>query len=126
MNPKAYKALEYNKIIDKLTEKASSSMGKELCRKLTPSLEISEIRRVRPRPGMLTRLFQKGNLSFGSVKDVRGSLKRLEIGSTLGIGELLAICSLLENVNRVKAYGRSERSDGTPDSLSPCLTAWSP
>ncbi len=118
MNPKAYKALEYNKIIDKLTEKASSSMGKELCRKLTPSLEISEIRRMQTQTGdALTRLFQKGNLSFGTVKDVRGSLKRLEIGSSLGIGELLAICSLLENVNRVKAYGRSERSDGTPDSF---------
>ncbi|MDQ9759142.1 hypothetical protein RFZ45_09475, partial [Acinetobacter baumannii] len=59
----------------------------------------------------LTRLFQKGNISFGSVKDVRGSLKRLEIGSALGITELLSICSLLENVNRVKAYSRNDRSD---------------
>ena len=29
----------------------------------------------------LTRLFQKGGISFGNVKDIRGSLKRLEIGS---------------------------------------------
>ena len=102
-------------------------MGKELCRKLTPSLEISEIRRMQTQTGdALTRLFQKGNLSFGTVRDVRGSLKRLEIGSTLGIGELLAICSLLENVNRVKAYGRSERSDGTPDSLSPMFDSLEP
>ena len=31
MNQKAYKALEYSKIIHMLTDKASSSMGKEIC-----------------------------------------------------------------------------------------------
>lgn len=127
MNQKAYKALEYNKIIDKLTEKASSSMGKDLCRKLTPSLDIFEIRHMQTQTkDALTRLFQKGTLSFGSVKDIRGSLKRLEIGSTLGIGELLAICSLLENVNRVKSYGRSERSDAAPDSLTSMFDSLEP
>ena len=107
MNQKAYKALEYYKIINMLTDKASSSMGKEICRKLEPSTDIDEIRHMQTQTrDALTRLFQKGNISFGSVKDVRGSLKRLEIGSSLGIGELLAICSLLENTNRVKAYSR--------------------
>ncbi len=96
MNQKAYKALEYYKIINMLTDKASSSMGKEICRKLEPSTDIDEIRHMQTQTrDALTRLFQKGNISFGSVKDVRGSLKRLEIGSSLGIGELLAICSLL-------------------------------
>jgi len=48
---------------------------------------------------------------------VRGSLKRLEIGSSLGISELLAIAGLLENTNRVKAYSRNERGDAREDSL---------
>ena len=43
MNQKAYKALEYYKIINMLTDKASSSMGKEICRKLEPSTDIDEI-----------------------------------------------------------------------------------
>lgn len=34
MNQKALNALEYPKIIEKLTEKASSGMGKHLCRTL--------------------------------------------------------------------------------------------
>ena len=46
-----------------------------------------------------------------------GSLKRLEIGSSLGISELLAIAGLLENTNRVKAYSRNERGDAREDSL---------
>ncbi len=127
MNQKAYKALEYYKIINMLTDKASSSMGKEICRKTEPSTDIDEIRHMQTQTkDALTRLFQKGNISFGSVKDVRGSLKRLEIGSSLGIGELLAICSLLENTNRVKAYSRSERGDSLPDSLDGMFEALEP
>ncbi|MDO4338932.1 MAG: endonuclease MutS2 [Eubacteriales bacterium] len=127
MNQKAYKALEYFKIIEQLTEKASSSMGKELCRQLTPSVDIEEIRLMQTQTGdALTRLFQKGAVSFGSVKDVRGSLKRLEIGSTLGIPEILSICGLLENTNRVKAYSRSDRSDTLPDSLDGMFAALTP
>ncbi len=118
MNQRAYKALEYNKIIDRLVDKASSFMGKELCRHLEPSDDINTVCHLQTQTkDALTRLFQKGTISFGSVKDVRGSLKRLEIGSTIGIPELLAICSLLENTNRVKAYSRSDRSDTVPDSL---------
>ena len=127
MNQKAYKALEYYKIINMLTDKASSSMGKDICRKTEPSTDIDEIRHMQTQTkDALTRLFQKGNISFGSVKDVRGSLKRLEIGSSLGIGELLAICSLLENTNRVKAYSRSERGESLPDSLDGLSEALEP
>ena len=127
MNQKAYKALEYYKIINMLTDKASSSMGKEICKKTEPSTDIDEIRHMQTQTkDALTRLFQKGNISFGSVKDVRGSLKRLEIGSSLGIGELLAICSLLENTNRVKAYSRSERGDSLVDSLDGMFEALEP
>lgn len=127
MNQKALTSLEYYKIIDRLTEKASSPMGKELCRHLLPSSNIEEIRlmQVQTRDA-LTRLFQKGSVSFGSVKDVRGSLKRLEIGSSLGIIELLSICALLENTSRVKAYSRSDRSDAAADSLDAMFQQLSP
>ena len=127
MNPKALKSLEYYKIIDELTEKASSQMGKDLCRHLLPSEDVYEIRHMRTQTrDALARLFQKGNISFGSVKDVRGSLKRLEIGSSLGISELLAIAGLLENTNRVKAYSRRDRADTPEDSLDHMFEGLSP
>lgn len=43
MNEKALRILEYPKIIDMLTGYASSPMGKDLCRNLMPSSDISEI-----------------------------------------------------------------------------------
>ena len=64
MNKKAYKALEYYKIIDLLTDKASSPMGKDLCRKLTPSTDIDEIRSMQLQThDALARLFKKGGIS---------------------------------------------------------------
>ena len=102
-------------------------MGRELCRRLLPSANIEEIRlmQVQTRDA-LTRLFQKGSVSFGSVKDVRSSLKRLEIGSALGIQEILSICALLENTSRVKAYSRNDRSDAPSDSLDTMFQQLSP
>ena len=127
MNQKALTSLEYYKIIDRLTEKASSPMGRELCRRLLPSANIEEIRlmQVQTRDA-LTRLFQKGSVSFESVKDVRSSLKRLEIGSALGIQEILSICALVENTSRVKAYSRNDRSDAPSDSLDTMFQQLSP
>ena len=119
MNKKAIHALEYMKIIDQLTQKASSPLGKEKCRRLRPSNSLSEIETMQLQTAhALTRLFQKGNINFGNVKDIRASLKRLEVGSSLNIVELLTICSFLENVNRVKSYGRPDRDDTAPDCLS--------
>lgn len=127
MNKKAYKALEYYKIIDLLTDKASSPMGKDLCRKLTPSTDIEEIRSMQLQThDALARLFKKGGISFGSVKDIRGTLKRLTVGSALNAPELLSVCSLLENTGRVKAYSRSDRDDGMTDSLDGMFTALEP
>ncbi|MGN0250699.1 MAG: endonuclease MutS2 [Oliverpabstia sp.] len=127
MNEKALSTLEYDKIIEMLTSRASSPLGKIRCEDLVPSSSLGEIEyRQQQTQDALTRLFQKGNLSFGSVKDVRGSLKRLEIGSTLGITELLQICGLLENTARVKSYGRRERENGIADSLDELFDSLEP
>lgn len=127
MNEKALSTLEYDKIIEMLTSRASSPLGKIRCEDLVPSSSLGEIEyRQQQTQDALTRLFQKGNLSFGSVKDVRGSLKRLEIGSTLGITELLQICGLLENTARVKSYGRRERENGLSDSLDELFDSLEP
>ena len=120
MNQKAISALEYPKIIDLLIQKASSAPGKEACRRLKPMTDLQKIETMQLQTSdALARLFQRGSISFGSVKDIGGSLKRLEVGSALSATELLSICALLENTGRVKSYGRPSRDDAAPD----CLTA---
>ncbi|MEG0565114.1 MAG: endonuclease MutS2, partial [Hungatella sp.] len=92
MNSKSLKTLEYHKIILQLSEYATSSLGKELCRNLVPSTDIDEIRQTQMETSdALSRVRQKGSVSFSGLKDIRASLKRLEVGSFLSIAELLAV-----------------------------------
>ena len=127
MNKKALQTLEYMKIIQKLASYATSEPGKAKCTQLLPSDQIETIKTMQRQTGdALSRLFKKGSVSFGGAKDIRASLKRLEIGSTLGIPELLAVCGLLENCTRVKSYGRPEISDAPPDSLTSTFDALEP
>lgn len=119
MNQKVLKTLEYNKIIDMLTEKADSEPGKRLCRKLLPSTDLEEIvRNQKLTEDALGRLFKVGSTSFGSNSDLNFSIKSLEIGSTLSIVELMKIASMLDNVSRIKTYGKKDREDAPDDSLT--------
>ena len=118
MNQKALTTLEYDKIIRMLTQHASSSLGKEKCQNLVPGEDLETIRHLQRQTGDgLSRLFRKGSISFGSVHDIRPSLKRLQVGSSLNARELLTIAGLLENTARVKAYGRRENHETSGDCL---------
>ncbi len=127
MNPKALKTLEYNKIIDKLTEFAGSALAKEMCRNLQPSTDLYEIQALQKETSdALSRIYQKGAVSFRGVRDIRGSIKRLEIGAIIGISELLSICSLLDVCSKVKAYSRNDRDPDFEDSLEAMFQALQP
>ena len=118
MNTKVLTTLEYNKIIDLLTEKADSEPGKKLCRELVPSTDLSAIRTAqRETKDALARLFRIGSTSFGSNRDLGFSIRSLEIGSSLSMSELLKLASFLDNVSRIKTYGKKEREYLPNDSL---------
>lgn len=118
MNQKTLTKLEYNKIIEQLTEYASSPGGKDKCRQLKPLTLLSEIHSAQEQTAAaFTRIVKKGRLSFSGCSLVEESMKRLEIGAALGSGELLRICKILETAARVKSYGRHE----TGDEFSDCL-----
>lgn len=118
MNSKVLKTLEYEKIIEHLVSFAGSVPGKELCQKLLPSSDIEEIRTMQQETSLaLSMIFQKGSVSFSGITDIRGSLKRLEVGSILNPKEILQICRLLEVCNRVKAYSRKANTEEEPNAL---------
>lgn len=118
MNKKSLRTLEYNKIIDLLCEHATCSQGRELCRHLKPSKDLAQIRLAQQQTSdALTRIYQKGSLSFSGTHNIGASLKRLEIGGVMNIEELLKTASLLEVAKRAKAYARGNREEAQSDSL---------
>lgn len=127
MNDKVLRVLEYSKIIAMLVEKATSEQGKKLAGVLTPMTDIEEIQKAQTETAdALSRLFKKGATSFGGNKDLGFCIKSLEIGSSLSTAELLRIAAFLENVARIKAYGRGDRDESIVDSLEEYFTVLEP
>ncbi len=117
MNEKALRTLEYHKIIDKLCALAGSGYGRELCAHLLPLEDLKEIKRLQTETtDALSRLLRKGSVSFGGIHDIRPSIMRLKVGSSLGAGELLHISSDLDATLRVKAYGGYTGKEGEEQS----------
>ena len=122
MNNKALKTLEYNKITDRLASHASSEPGIKLCRELQPMMDMNEINSaLKQTSDAVSRIFRHGSISFAGLKDIRPLTKALEVGSALGMSELLDICSLLKVAAEARRYGVSE--DEAADSLSGMFNA---
>lgn len=118
MNKKCFHTLEFDKIINILADLASSDLGKEEVKKLIPYTNIDSIKiSQKETADALSMVWKKGILSFSGIKDIRASIKRLDIGSVLGTGELLAISSLLDVALKVKNYGYTPE-DNTVTSLT--------
>lgn len=119
MNQKVLRTLEYNKIIERLAEYAFGADTKERCLSLLPSTSLSEITNAQQQTkDAMNRSLKKGRLDCSGIKPLSSAIRRVEIGGTMNIEELLGLCKLLETARRVKAYGRKEREDIPSDSLS--------
>jgi len=119
MNQKVLRTLEYNKIVERLAEYAFGADTKERCLSLLPSTSLSEITHAQQQTkDAMNRSLKKGRLDCSGIKPLSSAIRRVEIGGTMNIEELLGLCKLLETARRVKAYGRKEREDIPSDSLS--------
>ena len=130
MNDKALRILEYPKIIEQLAGCATSHPGQMQCRSLLPQTDLSRILALQEETAdALRRIYAKGSLSFSGVRDLRGDIRRLEIGSAMGIPELLAIGRLLEAALKARQYEKTDEENAAAvgdDSLSGLFRALDP
>ena len=128
MNRKAYQTLEFYKITERLAGHAASAGGRKRCLDLVPMQKLSDITASQTETAdALNRVYRRGSLYLGGAKDVRPSLKRLEVGSSLNIMELLDLCTLLETAAKAKQYARqNDGREEEPDTLDPLFSALEP
>ena len=127
MNQKVFQTLEFDKIIKILTGYASTEMGRNLCRKLTPMTKETDILNAQDHTqDALTRIYRRGSISFSGITDLKPSIARLNMKGSLGAGELLNIAKLLETVKNAAAYNSSEDDDMEADSLDEIFEALVP
>jgi len=119
MNPKALSTLEYPKIIEMLSTRAISPMGKAQAAALTPMTDIVEINRAQEETTAATGyILRKGSLPLGGIKDIRPFLTRALAGGMLFIEDLLGVSDFLYVCGKAMTYGRQERNI-EPTSLTP-------
>ncbi|MCL2664922.1 MAG: endonuclease MutS2 [Defluviitaleaceae bacterium] len=109
MDDKAVRTLEYNKIIESLTERAVSAAGKSAAAELLPADDIFFIRRAQKETAEAASLIvKKGSLPLGGIRDIRGPLARSVIGGTLSIDELLDVSDFIYVCGKVNTYSPSD------------------
>ena len=122
MNNKSLSTLEYNKIISRLVSFARSDGAKQILHKLEPMTDIDKINTALDYTNdALTRVYQKGSVDFSRIKDIRGSIARLKVGSSLNALELLNISMLLECAAHIKGYYEQRA-----DSIQPLIDMLDP
>lgn len=122
MNNKSLSTLEYNKIISRLVSFACSDGAKQILHKLEPMTDIDKINTALDYTNdALTRVYQKGSVDFSRIKDIRGSIARLKVGSSLNALELLNISMLLECAAHIKGYYEQRA-----DSIQPLIDRLDP
>lgn len=112
MNEKTLRVLEYDKIIDMLINKAESSLGKEICRNIKPSINIEDVERLQQETDEALRIVtSRGTPPLGGIHDILNEIKRAEIGAVLSPGSLLKIADTLRAARRLKSFIKQDKGD---------------
>jgi len=109
METKTLTILEFDKIVERLSDFASSDAGRDYCQKVRPSSNPRHIRVWQKNTtDACTRIRLSGHApSFRGVRDIPDILKRLEIGAAASTWELLKVSSILTAADQVRRYDMS-------------------
>ena len=111
---KSIRTLELPAVLEVLAQKAVSEAAREHCRKLYPSSDLDEVRRLLDETDAArTRLGLYGSPAFSGVKDVSAALTRADHGGMLNTRELLDVAGLLTASRRVSEYDRDRQGEAT-------------
>ncbi len=113
MDDKALRILEFDKIVNRLTELSASELGKELAGETAPATDYGIILGLLKETSDAAEfIVRRGSPPLGGVHDIRGSLKRADVGSMLSPGELLRVADTLRASRNLKNYSGSADSKG--------------
>ena len=106
MNSKYLDKLEYNKILQILEDFAKTYLGKNLCKNLTPSTNVTFL--LEQTNQALGLIYKKGSLPLSSIPNIDIAIKNLESNFSLTALDLLEIASILKTSRELKEYFLNE------------------
>ena len=96
MNQKSLRVLEFNKIIELLKSKASSSLGLKYIEELVPSSDFEEVKYMQQETSETQSILTKrGYVGLQGIHDIEDKVKRAGVGASLDPGSLIMIADTL-------------------------------
>lgn len=112
MNQKSLRVLEFNKIVDILKTKVSSSLGLKYIENLTPSSDYEEVKYMLEETSQAQSiLLKRGGVPLNGIHDIEDKAKRAEIGASLDPGSLIKIADTLRVARNLKNILSSSDED---------------
>ena len=119
MNKKTLRVLEFDKIIDLLKQKASSSLGLRYINELHPSSNYEEVKYMLSETSEAQAiLIKRGGVSLQGLHDIEDKVKRAKVGASLDAGSLLMIGDTLRVA---RMLNNSLSGDGEEDFNYPII-----
>ena len=123
MNERTLYKLEFHKIREMLKAHAITQIGKEQIEALMPSNDFKEVLNWQKETAdALNMAVKKGHIPLSAVKDIRGAVKRVDIGAILSAGEILNIGHVLKTARLARRYYKEEETDLTYPALDEYFT----
>lgn len=113
MNQKALRVLEFNKIIDILKSRSSSSLGLRYIEKLHPSSDFEEVKYMLEETSEAQAILTKtGYVGLQGMHDIEDKAKRANVGASLDPGSLIMIGDTLRVARTLKnSLSSSDKED---------------
>ena len=114
MDSHSLKVLEYGEVISMLRERTACALGDDLAQQLVPSTDLLWIKEgLRETSDALTILREDGSLPLGGIHDIRETVAKAGMDSTLQSSELLDIAETLASGRRLRTFVM-KRADRCP------------
>jgi len=105
MRTKDLEILEYQKVKQIISDKAQTSIGKELVEAVIPTNQLEIAVRLQQETQEAKQIVnKKGSISFGGVRDIRASLRRAQMQGVLNEEELLNVSGTLRGTRLIKNF----------------------
>ncbi|MBQ6006624.1 MAG: endonuclease MutS2 [Selenomonadaceae bacterium] len=107
----SFKTLEFDKILARLRDCATSNFGKELAIKLQPSDDFETVRENLSLTTEAVKIFAVSAPPLGGFRDVRETFKKIRLGSIAEAEELLDVLSTMYTMRQVKIFFKATEID---------------
>ena len=109
-----FRALELNKVLEKLSEQANCDDSKQMALSLTPLEDYAQVKALMQKTAdayMLSARYTSPALH--KLKNCEAALKKAEKGSNLSLRELLDVSAVLHNIRSVKDWRKCCEGEST-------------